>query len=43
MNGDELVALGVGLEDNYLLQYDFLLTGYIGITNILYTKYITLY
>lgn len=30
LSGTELLALSTGLSDNYLLDYDYLLTGYIG-------------
>lgn len=30
MNGDELVDIGIGLESNNLMDYDYMLTGYIG-------------
>lgn len=30
LSGSEVLALSTGLSDNYLLSYDYLLTGYIG-------------
>lgn len=34
MNGEELSNLADGLAQNELLQYDYILTGYIGVSAI---------